>query len=398
MSLSFITHFLNDLVSNNININDTTEDDKNIQQGKKYIEYNRIFTSSGLKHLAPLQLTSSPALSSIIEAINGDDSIVSLNTSTKSQISKNEDEFNKTLVDYSTLYKSLSEEIMNKYQTQKDIKKYYGKVLTADDSNYVYVNDFGYTHRYSTDAWNKKDNSCQIELINVTKDELDKLNLAGSGPDMGLGQPCLIAGTNIKNSATGEVAWIDIKGFKHVYSSSVWDKKDSSCGSIIKTIDASAYDAIPSGNPMTDTSVCNKLDVNPVLWRQLMALNTKLVDLADKINKEISNLSVSDDKVKQTISMQQSRLGEYIKNLKDEKNKLGDFENIIGKEEHSSLILTSNKFNFLVWFILGLTLFSIAIYILTSSGDMIPNSIVLIVSLLAVYFGALWINKYIRYQ
>lgn len=398
MSLSFITQYLSDLVSNNININEDASD-KNIEQGKKYIEYNRIYTNTAVKHLVPLQLTSSPKLSSIIEAINGDDSIVSANTSTTSQISKNEDEFNKTLVDYSTLYKSLSEELLNKYQTQKDIKKYFGKVLTADDSNYIYVNDFGYTHRYSNDAWNKKDSSCQTELITMTKDELDKLNLAGSGPDMGIGQACSIAGTNIKNNTTGEVAWVDIKGFKHVYSSSVWDKKDSSCSGSIKNIDASAYDAIPSGTPMINTSVCNKLDVNPALWEQLMSLNDKLVGLADKINKEISKLSVSDDNIKQTIVTQQNTLGEYIKNLTDEKNKLGDFENILGKEEQSGLILTSNKFNFLVWFILGITIVSISVYILTSASDMIPNSIVLIVSLLAVYFGALLINnRFIRYQ
>ena len=44
MSLSFITQYLSDLVSNNRNINDNAID-KNIEQGKKYIEYNRIFTN-----------------------------------------------------------------------------------------------------------------------------------------------------------------------------------------------------------------------------------------------------------------------------------------------------------------------------------------------------------------
>jgi hypothetical protein len=62
--------------------------------------------------MIPLQLTSSPKLGSISEAMHGNDSINASNNSTKMHISGNEEEFNKTLVEYSTLYNLYSEEVM----------------------------------------------------------------------------------------------------------------------------------------------------------------------------------------------------------------------------------------------------------------------------------------------
>jgi hypothetical protein len=86
--------------------------DKNMNQGKNYLKYNNYYSDSGRVHMIPLQLTSSPKLGSISEAMHGNDSINASNNSTKMHISGNEEEFNKTLVEYSTLYNLYSEEVM----------------------------------------------------------------------------------------------------------------------------------------------------------------------------------------------------------------------------------------------------------------------------------------------
>lgn len=249
------------LFGNNENHRDMT---MNIQQGEYYKKVNRCFTDSGRIHMAPLQLTSAPYLSSISEAMQGNDSTVSSNSNTTIPISVNEDEFNKTLVEYTTLYNTFSEESLK------------------------------------------------------------------------------------KNSESG----------------------------------ASANAPIA---------------IDPGILQRLIALNNKLVDLADKINKEISDLKVTDANLKSQISDHQSSLANYITQLKDQQIKINSMEDVDGFKQNTELVLISNKYHYLVWFILVLTIIAIILY--TISNDNVPNSIVLIVSLLTIYFVSVWINnEFIRYQ
>lgn len=235
------------------------------QQGQLYKKVNRIFSDSGKIHVAPLQLTSAPYLSSISEAMQGNDSTLSSSDSTtKMTISNNEEAFNKTLVEYSTLYNTFSEEFLKK-----------NTAATA----------------------------------------------APGGP-----------------AAPGQ---------------------------------------------------------------RLIALNNKLVDLADKINQEIGTLKVTDANLKKQIDDQQSTLATYISQFREQQNKMTEIQNmdinVDGLAHTSELALVSNKYHYLVWFILGLTL--IAIFIYTITNDNVSNSVVLVVSLLTIYFISRWINnEYIRYQ
>jgi len=232
------------------------------QQGQLYKKVNRIFSDSGKIHVAPLQLTSAPYLSSISEAMQGNDSTLSSSDSTtKMTISNNEEAFNKTLVEYSTLYNTFSEEFL---------------------------------------------------------------------------------------------------------------KKKSDGGA-----DAAAH--APA--------------------QRLIALNNKLVDLADKINQEIGTLKVTDANLKKQIDDQQSTLATYISQFREQQNKMSSIQdiNVDGLAHTSEVALVSNKYHYLVWFILGLTLIAILLYTITN--DNVSNSVVLVVSLLTIYFISRWINnEYIRYQ
>jgi|688.fasta_scaffold208279_3 hypothetical protein len=245
------------------------------QQGQLYKKVNRIFSDSGKIHVAPLQLTSAPYLSSISEAMQGNDSTLSSSDSTtKMTISNNEEEFNKTLVEYSTLYNTFSEEFLKKNTP------------------------------------------------------------AAPGP-------------------------------------------------------ADATAPGPAGTAAPGTA--------PAAQR-LIALNNKLVNLADKINQEIGTLKVTDANLKKQIDDQQSTLSTYISQFREQQNKMTDMDiNVDGLAHTSELALVSNKYHYLVWFILGLTLIAIGLYTITN--DNVSNSVVLVVSLLTIYFVSLWINnEYIRYQ
>jgi len=369
------------------------EKDPNLLQGQKFMEYGRLYASEVRPELELLQATYIPGVSSIIETLQGNDSTGAANLVATSTVSDIENDFNKTLSEYSATHRSFSQEMLKKTQAQKDVQKYYGKVISEDGGNYSYINDFGYTHRYSNDAWSKNDSSCPSDPTDISSDESAKLSL--QGPDMGIGQACGMAGTNIKNKTTSEVAWVDIKGYKHIYSSSVWDNKDSTCDTSTTTLEGSSYDAIPSGSPMVNTTMCDQLNVNPGTWKKLSQLNDKLVSLATQMNKELGDLTVTDNNLKQNLRNQQANLNSYITTLEGDKRKLGHFNSVYttvgGKNESSGLILNSNKLHYLVWLLLAITIVSITLHS-SSTGTMTRggNVIVLIVCLIAIYVISRW--------
>lgn len=100
-----VLSFLNDL---GIIPNEGTglENDSNLLQGQQYMEYGRVYQKSVEPHLKNLQMTSLPNVGSVIEGMNA---IKSSSSISKSEISSNENEFNKTMIEYSSIYKQLSE-------------------------------------------------------------------------------------------------------------------------------------------------------------------------------------------------------------------------------------------------------------------------------------------------
>ena len=104
-----ILSFLNDL---GIIPNEGTglENNSNLLQGQKFMEYSRVYQKSIEPHLIKLQMTSLPNVESIIEGMHQDNSVKSLMVTSKSEMSTNEKDFNKTMIEYSSIYKQISEE------------------------------------------------------------------------------------------------------------------------------------------------------------------------------------------------------------------------------------------------------------------------------------------------
>jgi hypothetical protein len=100
-----VLSFINDL---GIIPNEGTglENDSNLLQGQKYMEYGRVYQKSIEPHLQNLQMTSLPNVGSVIEGMKTTKSSYSMS---KSEISNNENDFNKTMIEYSETYKQLSE-------------------------------------------------------------------------------------------------------------------------------------------------------------------------------------------------------------------------------------------------------------------------------------------------
>jgi len=388
---------MNNSISDIRNIfNNETNKHPILKQGREFINYNHDYIKVVTPELKIIQETSSPRLSSIIETLESENSLSQNNKVQVSKVSKYENEFNRTLAEYTNTYKNFMQELLNKNQTQQNVNQYFGKVITGGDGNYAYINDFGYTHRYSNDAWLKNDSSCPNTVISVSADDFKSLS---QGPDMGIGQACKIAGQNIQNMDTKEVAWVDIKGFKHIYTQDMWENKSSDCNLNPIKISALAFNNIPNGSPMNSTSVCTEMDVNPVLLNKLNKLNDKLVSLAQSMISEINNISSNNQTLKNKLTQKKRELTDHIGQFNNQKQiqfSGKDFVTIQGEQENSLAYLNYNYYHYLLWLIL--TIFIIFVMFRGAFG--ISSDLENLVGLLALIVISYYVIKMIisRFQ
>lgn len=361
-----------------------------LKQGKQFIRYADDYVKVVKPELKIIQQTTSPKLKSIVETLESTNSLSQTNKVPVSNVSQFESEFNRTLVEYSNAYKSFMQELLNKTQTQKKVNQFFGKAVSSADGNYAYVNDFGYTHRYSNDAWLKNDPSCPNTVSPISADDFKSLV---QGPDMGLGQACKIAGQNIQNTDTEEVAWVDIKGYKHIYPVEIWKSKESSCNLEPIKISKIAFNNIPSGTPMTNTSLCNKMDLNPVLLGNLNELNNKLVSLAQSMISELNNITVNDKDLNNKLTQKKNELKNYINEFNNQKSSSfseNDMITLEGERQNSNSYLNYSYYRFIVWFIF---LIFIILFILKNLVSNESSNLESVIVILFVIFIIYYVSK-----
>jgi len=107
-------------------------------------------------------------------------------------------------------------------------------------------------------------------------------------------------------------------------------------------------------------------------YKNLQRLNNKLISLAKVINNELKNIIVVDGKLKQDLETQKDKLNSYIQSLDNDRelmNKTSKEYNVIkGENESVKLKLISNKYQYIVWFILAITFVFITIYIINDDN------------------------------
>jgi hypothetical protein len=134
-----VLSFLNDL---GIIPNEGTglENDSNLLQGQKYMEYGRVYEKSIEPHLKNLQMTSLPNVGSVIEGMKA---VKSASSTSKSEISSNENEFNKTMIEYSATYKQLSDHghIEHNSKHNKDLNIKLLKKLENLNKKLIYLSE-----------------------------------------------------------------------------------------------------------------------------------------------------------------------------------------------------------------------------------------------------------------
>lgn len=363
----------------------------NLEQGKSILNYNDTIDDMVQPHLSIIQE------GSLIEGLNGSSELSLKNKKTIEGLQNMENEFNKTIVEYNQVYKQFSEDFMNRRNQLNEISPYLGKNVQVKSSGGIYyVNNFGKYYWYSPDAWNNGNPEGCPTGYEKLSGELPSEMIRG--PDMMVGTPCGAAGKVVQNTETDEMAWIDIKGYKHSFPKGT--KMSGSCAQMnIMKISGSAYNAIPTGNSMSSVDPCVALDVNPTIWVKLDDLNKKLKSQADNITKEINSLHTQDVSINKQLLQTRNKLNRYINQTEQDKIMLIQNKNMIisdnGKHEDAELRMTSNYSFLFIWIILMILIISLSIASYTSDSQKVVGISYIIISIFTLFFIVYLYNKLI---
>jgi len=351
----------------------------------------------------------------------------------------------KKLAEYTAAHKLLMEESINNTAEQKKTIPYYDKTITIDGKKYSYINNYGYKHEYATDAaWESRNTRCigtkapcpddcttcksgsniliptggeeltngkcldycfngycgkgqnystsgtdckncgkDDNVITVTKEIYDSVGKL-SNP-MNDGQPCKIAGTVIKNNVSNEMAWVDVEGVKHVFSSDIWTSRHKTCSDIIDALDLTPtdYASIPLGTPMKETDVCKRTYVSLTLEKKLDTLDTELKILAQQLDDKITGVNHSNNNAKHAITTETQKWNRMKDNMNKNYSSITNRENaditLQAKDESSGLFAISNQMHFYVWLVFVILLLCYVVKVVyertTSIYD--PNTLTL---------------------
>ena len=328
----------------------------NLKQGKELIEFTQEYEDILQPHLQKLQLTTAPNISSIVEALNSVDSVDASHVESKEKMYHLEKKFNRVLSEYARTNDQVNELLLQHHH--KGLDTYNGMIVTTDgDKNFIYVNDYGFTHKYPKESHNAMpmiDASCEkLKRAQIKESVLERIE---KGRAMVPGEPCGVAGKNIHKENSDEYAWVSIDGLKHIYPSHVWNKKKESCNVPVISLKSAAYDAIPSGTAMTTNTECEKgSGVPPALWKRLYKLNEELEHLTELLSKEVDNLNTEDMELTKQLIDQKTQLSEHNDSLKDDREKIvsiqQEYQTVVGINEDTRLQMQSNWLHYIVWII-----------------------------------------------
>ena len=290
----------------------------------------------------------------------------------------------------------------------KEILQKYANSNIKLENEFYYVNEYGFAHQYDeteNPSVGTISASCNFSQppTEITTLEFNKL-LAGN--KMGSKQSCGVAGYNIENSANGEKSFVDVEGVKHIYTGEIWNSKHESCNLDKKSVTEGEYRNIPVGDPMTATTFCATINVDPLVLEQLSTLSKQLQALGNSVLSEIDLMSATQSTnrntnfIRTTISSQLEELNrtqQGIIRIGDEYKSTGniglttDSSNTIkARVRDTQLIVNMNYLKYIIGFIIVIFLMGITYYMFSyeiSSPLLLLLIIILIVIVLFNFFN-----------
>tara|TARA_Y100000389_G_C17470954_1_gene530742 strand:+ start:1331 stop:2353 length:1023 start_codon:yes stop_codon:yes gene_type:complete len=305
------------------------------------------------------------------------------------------------------LWRQIQTEAIESGQRRSKISNLLGKwvntgavMLGGGVGPIMYVNDYGYSTAIAMpDQPRSARCPTDIETYNDTQEPYilsaveDRTNLLRNSMT-----PCRVAGKNVINSDTGEVAWVGIKGSKHIYSKSVWLEKSSQCAISPINVTQLEWDALQTGPPMTKVSPCLKMDIDPKLLDKYNKAQARLEVLIKKCKKYLQSLEVKDAVLNSATAL---IANESNRRAAEQAGMVGQIEDynvkktsLNGELQTSSLSLVSNHMRMLVWLFISLATIGLAIAALVAGPSRIGDFVLVTLCLVVVYWLSVLLYRY----
>ena len=248
--------------------------------------------------------------------------------SIKQEVNSLESDFNNKLNEYESTYRLYIEELSRKDSAlNSDYKNKIIQVGNGENAVKYFVTKHGIYRKFSNDSWTAKDENCPSDIITVNQNVLDKLE---PGEDMKNGELCISGGINIEKGDgvnKNQVAWLDIKGKKHIYNN--FDGvggKHNTCSGQTYVIPGNKYDLFNTSlNKWENTDRCEVVSFISDNSNKLIRLNNELFNIIETIKSKSDQINV--DNGETTDYLSKGKLIQIRTQLLNERKKLNKLSN-----------------------------------------------------------------------
>ena len=193
------------------------------------------------------------------------------------------------------------------------------------------------------------------------------------------------------------MAWVDMKGYKHVFSREAWDDKAPSCSVDINDVERDEYEAFPTGALMRKAQPCAKTSLDPKAWDHLQHLNARLVDLADKLSGQLKGLNTEDRKLQAQMDKHQDQLKHYVTTLKKDQVHRPNgraLQNAVARSESTKMLTTTRWYHYWAWVVTAIAVIALTARALNTDDPGAATTLIALVTLVVILYNVVrWLYE-----
>ena len=338
----------------------TENTDPSLKQGEKFNRMIKIFDKMVDPQLQIIEMGSPRVLEGLENSTTNTNGRAKLDSITNKELAilnNLETKFDEKLNQYKNAFQDYLTDLTNKQNAPS--ASYKNKVVKNNQGSHFWVNNMGYSRKFSTDAWSRKSASCPTSSATLNANTLATYP---QGPAMGIGEKCGPVGLNVQSSAGGGTAWLSPNGEKHPYTNFI--DKNKSCPSSKTTLTPTEYEAIPTGKVWGETDSCDLL-ASSDKYSRVQQLNNDLKSISTQMNQQVQVILAKDKKVDSQTATTKGQLVTRAKALDAERQKIQQSITSIltsqGDLEDKHLETGSVNIHYFVWLLAFVTLGGIAV-------------------------------------